>query len=445
MPKCQHIVIALSLLLAAAVESPAQILEAVELIDDQPPLSTVTSIEISPDGNHLYAVSPAAQLVSAYARNAQTGTLTLVNSEPYPTTGIGMGSGLFGSQAALIQGASFLLVGSLFENGSDLASYQRDELSGALTPLDNALLSLSADQRMLSFAVSPAGDFLYVLVLNIIDPKSTTERTIDLRSYAIDDSAAISLMDTRTIQDTGPAEVGETLLISPDGQDLYVSGRRGLFTSDNRPGLHFSRNAATGALTLLGTLDALSQTGQLAAAAFSMDGSELFYQVTVPSDPPFSQIGLLQRESGTGILNAGATSPAEFINRLDIDDTLALAANGRLLASTDRLGLFLTPSPGGDFLNLETQISNGLTADTRTRAVAFSPDEAFLYVALDGTVSADDGMLILSNRGLLEPPAVPTLSAPASLLLMALLLLTAAAYYQANRSSRRARLEIGSQ
>jgi hypothetical protein len=68
--------------------------------------------------------------------------------------------------------------------------------------------------------------------------------------------------------------------------------------------------------------------------------------------------------------------------------------------------------------------------------VTFSPDEAFLYVALTGGINAADGMLVFRHRGLLEPPAVPALSALASLLLIALLL-AAAAYYHANKSASR--------
>jgi WD40 repeat protein len=411
----------------------SQILEAVELINDQPELSRVTSIEISPDGRYLYAISPAAQLVSAYARDAQTGLLTLVDSEPYDTAGIT--SGRFGSQARLIQDARFLLVGSLFENGSDLASYQRDELSGELTLLNDAMLSLTDDQRMLRFAVSPSGDFLYVLVLDIIDPEVTTSRTINLRSYTISDSGTIILIDTRLIQDIGPAVVGESLNISPDGQHLYVTGIPSIFIGDNRPGLYFSRNTVSGLLTLLGNLDELSPLG-LPAATFSIDGTTLYYRATVQSDPPFSIIGSLSREQSSGLLGFAEETVVSFVNRPGFDDALALAANDRLLATSDRLGLYLTPSPGGEFINLESEISNSLTAETLAGAVTFSPDEAFLYVALTGGINAADGMLVFRHRGLLEPPAVPALSALASLLLIALLL-AAAAYYHANKSASR--------
>ena len=216
MPKLKHAIIALSLQLGIALESPAQILEAVRLISDQPLLFTVTSIEISTDGDHLYAVSPAAQQVSAYAHGAQTGSLSLIDSDPYATAGDT--SGLSGSQASLLQNAQFLLLGSLFGNGRDLAIFQRD--------------------------------------------------------------------------------------------------------------------AATGALTLLGSLDALGQTYSQAAAIFSMDGMSLFYRSDTGSDPPNSAIGSLSREQSSGLLAFAGETFFGGINWKDVDDALTLAANDRIIPTS---------------------------------------------------------------------------------------------------------------
>ncbi|MBU1189227.1 MAG: lactonase family protein, partial [Gammaproteobacteria bacterium] len=246
----------MSLLLAAAVESPAQILEAVELIDDQPPLSTVTSIEISPDGNHLYAVSPAAQLVSAYARDAETGSLSLLDSDPYDTAGIT--SSLFGSQASLIQDAQFLLVGSLFETGRDLAIFHRDAASGELELLNDSILTIDEEQIMVRYAVSPDGNSLYVIIRT---PQQFPDSIFNLLTYSISSSGTTALLDTRVIPDVGPALITGSLQVSPDGRHLYVAGEPG-FIGPGEPGQLFSRNLSTGLLTSLDDLEELSLIGQ---------------------------------------------------------------------------------------------------------------------------------------------------------------------------------------
>ncbi|MBU1189529.1 MAG: hypothetical protein KKC01_10925, partial [Gammaproteobacteria bacterium] len=206
---------------------------------------------------------------------------------------------------------------------------------------------------------------------------------------------------------------------------LYVAGEPG-FIGPGEPGQLFSRNLSTGLLTSLDDLEELSLIGQ-PATTFSSDGTRLYYRDVLGDSPPIPVLGSLRRDQASGEMSAEAMALTSA-NSAGFDDDLALAENGRLLAIADRLGLFITPVIGGEFIDLQDQISNSLVDATLATAVTFSPDEKFLYAALNDDITADDGILVFRNRGLLEPPAVPALSSLASLCLFALLLLAAAGY-----------------
>jgi 6-phosphogluconolactonase (cycloisomerase 2 family) len=214
-------------------------------------LSGVNDLELSPDGQFLYAAGYYDGTVSVFSRNTATGALTWVQT-------IG---GLPGAvNLALSPDGAHLYLAVFF--ASELQVYSRNPGTGMLT-----FLETHSEPGIIDLELSPDGANLYL----------TAYYSNELHLYDRN-TATGALTPAGVIQDgTGGVDglAGAYYLsVSPDGKHVYVTGY-----ADNAVA-GFSRNATTGALTFInawfdnaGGVDGLQGAVGISTSA---DGSRVY-------------------------------------------------------------------------------------------------------------------------------------------------------------------------
>jgi 6-phosphogluconolactonase (cycloisomerase 2 family) len=203
-------------------------------------LDGASGVIVSPDGLHVYATAGLSDAVVAFARDADTGALTFVET-------VAGDPNLDGAvDLAASPSGAFVYVISQGPQGDALLTYQRDETTGALALFDTeeqtpgVVEGLGAPN---SLAVSPDGRFVYVVSgLTGVPTPVASQLSIFERSAADDTLSQVTLYE----DDVGGVDgisYPFGIALSADGAWVFVTG-----ASDDAVAV-FARDPESGLLT----------------------------------------------------------------------------------------------------------------------------------------------------------------------------------------------------
>lgn len=196
-------------------------------------LNGTYDVEVSADGAFVYVAGASADSVVVFSRDAQTGALTLIETQTNGLNGvIGMP---FPFSVSLSPAGDFLYV---LSGGTHVVTFSRDDVTGALTYADSLDLTATDAGGAFSLVLSPDGEHAYSVNLNtnslsVLDRDSVTGALTVIDTLVDDENGIESLH--------GVAQVA----VSPDGLHVYVT------SAEDDALTVFGRNATTGLLTLL--------------------------------------------------------------------------------------------------------------------------------------------------------------------------------------------------
>ena len=200
-------------------------------------LATAIDVALSPDGNHVYAAGPGDDAVAIFARNTITGELVYVDLVKDGVAGVDGLNSAFALQVSP-DNKHLYVVGAL---DNAVAVFSRNNITGLLTfvevqqqgvnnvdgMINPTALTLSADGAHL-YVVSPVSNSVVVFTRDV------TTGALSFVESQENDVAGVDGLDGV-----------QGIAIAPDGRYLYVTGQR-----DNTLVL-FARDAATGSLRFI--------------------------------------------------------------------------------------------------------------------------------------------------------------------------------------------------
>lgn len=337
-------------------------------------LNGVTSVAVSPDGEHLYAAAWRPATISRYDRDPLTGDLdhqqTITDSEV-----------LGGAVALRLSPDGRHAVATAF-NSQAVVLFRRDPASGVLERLgvvwneDNVEMGLSWP---IDAAFSPDGRFVYV-----IDSRGPG-RTSDGEGGAV---AIFRVTDDEELEWVATTEGVSNALANARGIDVGPDGDRIYVTSSGAGALTvFDRDEGTGAVEVRQVIrDGEGEAEGLAGAmsvAVSPDGRHVYVSsgrfggdnaVSVFEEQPDGKLALVQE-----IFNGEGMEGFEGGNEI--------------LISPDGRNVFAAATGSGAVVNFRRDAATGRltylqTLDTATGGAAglgVSPDGNVLYVAAENS------------------------------------------------------------
>ena len=331
------------LLTLTALAGSARALTAVEsVLEGDPALPAATAgsgaaVAISPDGRTLYVAGGADDSLTAIQRDRLTGRFEgAVDVERDGVAGVNGLESAYGVTAS--PDGRFVYVASLgdaavsvFETGAapNLLTFREIQANG--------IAGVSGLGAPTSIAVAPGGNHIYAL--------SPIDKTI---VHFERDGVGLDYRETLNLAIGIPI----WLIVSAEGRHVYVSDNAGLR-------IHIlSRNAATGALTLIGSVENDEQVSLVGLGRIVATPDGRFVYAARNGD-----VLRFARDAGTGALTYQSTRSSGLEN----DGDLALGPRSLYLAgpgfmNSDLLTRFprdpttgiLSPSPSGSFTTLPT-------------------------------------------------------------------------------------------
>ena len=229
-------------------------------------LAEARQIAISSDGRHVYTTGAFDDAVAVFSRDPATGALTFVEVEK---DGIGGVQGLdSAADVSIPPDGSYVYVTGQFDNA--IATFTRDPATGALTFVEFHQDGVGGVDGLASaFGVSSTSDGRHVYVASQVDSA--------VASFSRDPSSGSLTFIDQDRDGVGGVDglAGAThVAAAPDGANVYVGG-----TTDQAVAT-FSRDGATGVLGFLefdqddvAGVDGLEQTAGLAS---SPDGRNVY-------------------------------------------------------------------------------------------------------------------------------------------------------------------------
>lgn len=265
----------------------------------------LTSIVLSPGGEHLYACSRNVGSLSAFSRDGTSGALTELQVLRDGIAGV---DGLAGAQSLAVSPDGVHVLVAAREDGA-LGIFQRNPTSGALTYLAR---TADGDPGVDGLAgasdVAVSADSAHVYAAGYEDDA--------LAAFSLDASTG-ALTPVGVYRDAGGALDGSSsVAVSPTGTHVYVLATRGASLS------WYSRNATTGALTFAGRATAHGQS-----LSMSGDGRWL---ATSGGNAEINPIEIFQRDTTTGSLTYHSRKAFEGVY-LYMHDGATFNADGRFL------------------------------------------------------------------------------------------------------------------
>ncbi|MGD9214762.1 MAG: Ig-like domain-containing protein [Desulfobacteraceae bacterium] len=212
-------------------------------------LDYVFGVAVSPDGKHVYTVSRTDGAIVVFSRNSSTGALAYVERHVDASRG-GSIDELMGAYCVVVSpDGGHVYVGT--DNDDSVVVFSRDSSTGALTYVETQLENDSSDggnipnlDRVYSLAVSPDGDHVYA------GGYSDDAVIVFSRDSA---TGKLTFVETHTHDENGDGTPNlngiSSVAVSPDGKHVYTASR--LYT----PAVAvFSRDNSTGALTHVETI-----------------------------------------------------------------------------------------------------------------------------------------------------------------------------------------------
>jgi cysteine-rich repeat protein len=380
----------LLVLLTAAPAMPAG-LEFIEKYDNGADgisgLNGAEAVAMSPDGAHVYAAGLESDAVTAFATNATTGELTFIAAY---VDGAGTIDGLNGARAVTVSPDGKHVYAAGYQDGA-VAAFSRDAGTGTLTFVQ-ALFDGSGSITKLEGAhgvtVSPDGAHVYVAgniddAVTVFRRDATTGMLTFVEQHA-DGSGGTNRLDG-----------AETIALSPDGKHVYLAAE------DDDALNVFSRDAATGALTLVEVQESgvggVTGLNQVHGVTLSPDGAHVYTAAGIGAS-----VAVFARNATTGALTfiEQHQDGVAGVQGLDGAETVVVSPNGALVYVTgdldDALVVFTRNASTGalTFVEYHRDGSHGVGGLDDAECVVVSPDGAFVYVAGE----MDDALVLFGNR-----------------------------------------------
>ena len=200
----------------------------VEAEDCDLSVSDVMWLGLSPDGAYAYGVADGGRSVAVFCRDAATGRLTFLEAIPSADPEAGSAPDIYSGPLLSPDGRSLYVT---TDSGRSLGIFARDASTGRLTFVGSQATQFDSAEVN---AVSPDGSYVY---LQETSGLGNARCTIYRRDGA-----------TGLLVPVGSFEFDGRLVIAPDGKHAYGITRYGNCLPV------FSRNLATGELTLVETL-----------------------------------------------------------------------------------------------------------------------------------------------------------------------------------------------
>lgn len=352
------------------------------------PLDGAYDVAISPDGKSLYVASFNADSLTAFARNAQTGSLRQLGNgagciveDPWDAACV-EGMGLDNPAAVVVSpdGRS-VYVASYYSHA--IASFARDRATGALTQLARPDACISASELEFgctngealggatALVVSPDGRHVYVAAAlsNAVSVFARNASTGALRELGcIRDSGATGPGDPCTA--ANGLDAATSIAISRDGRNVYVaslgSGAVAAFARDRATGALSQLSGKAGCVAdvvVAGTCADVRALGGAFSVTLSADGNNVYvakgYDLREESGDAFagSGVSVFRRNAATGALSqlAGAAGCVSH------DPSTEGCARGRALEGAQSV----TVSPDGRNVYVAATASNAVSIFAR--------------------------------------------------------------------------------
>lgn len=272
-------------------------------------MAAVFAVDVSPDGKHVYGGSPSSSSIVAFARDPDTGLLTLIENQltsEQPFTAAG-----FISVSVSGDGKSVYGVGGSTDG---LVVFSRDPDSGALTYVEEHLDNVGGNLLGQGYSptaspinnISVSGDGRFVYVTST-DDDAVTVYARDAQTGAL--TVASTIIDG--IGGSDGLDGASSLVMSPDNRFLYVSGQAESSLSI------FSRDQTTGALTYIGKkthgADGITTLSGARSLAVSPDGRYLYVSAIASN-----AVSVFGRDTTTGELTfaTSATNGVDGVENL---------------------------------------------------------------------------------------------------------------------------------
>ncbi len=357
-------------------------------------------IALSPDGAFLYVASMNDDAISIFSRNASTGELAYVTRVK---NGEGSVEGLNGSRSLEVSpDGEFLYAVGMFDDS--LVSFSRDPSSGGLTYLGRILddeFGVDGLDGARSLAISPDGMNLYVagwddnaLALFSRDPTTGEVGFLGRHKHGEDEIYAL--------------DAPHHLTVSPDGKNVYVAlwdeDALSIYDRDLDTGLlTFNSKLANGAPDGAGTtVDGLQGPR---AAVVSADGKQL-YVVAWNGD---SLTTFNRTESGALEFVAVHENGVNGVEGLDGAHSLALSSDGKFVYVAaffdDAITVFARDPDVGTLAYDQTiyHTDEGVEGLNGSLTIMASPDGEHVYSS-----STSEKSLVSFRRELIIDPPVFT-------------------------------------
>ncbi len=340
-----------------------------------PGLWGAETVLVSPDGRHVYATSIWENALIAFARNAQTGQLSYIDTYWQGLDGV---DGLdFPRTLAITADGDFVLSGS--RNSGKIAVFRRDSATGALTFTQ---APESGMQSISWLTLSPDNNFVYV-----VGPDDRKMQVLSFNRQSGD------LIPVQTVTEDEVLHASY-VAVSPDGKHVYVAKRYDRYQSYRI--LLYDRNTQTGKLTFRPR--AFNYAYDTSQIIFSADGRYAYVSSFGYDSSGF--IFIEQRDPETGLLNfIQEFVPADWndVNSLDdfeVISGVAITPNGKFVFAVSQenaaLHAFFRNQQSGKLFWREVHKngSNGIDSLEDASRVTVSPDGKHAYVAsVTGTIT----------------------------------------------------------
>ncbi len=333
-------------------------------------LYNATDMVVSPDGAHVYVVTPYYDALLRFTRNALTGELTfdeaMLDGAP---------DGLNGASALAVAGdGAYVYVASYYDSG--VAIFSRDGGTGALTLVASESVSYATN-----IAISPDDAHLYVASSYLLSVYSRDAGTgaLTFEQVHADGAGGITAMGGIS-----------GITITPDGAHAYIPANY------DDALVVFSRDAGTGHLTLVaqiqngGGLIGLNNPNSVTA---SPDGAQLYLAAGYQYSSASSALSTFSRNAGTG-----AITQLQYLTPSGSTSSIALSPEGAHLyaARGDKLSTYARDAGTGALSHASdaTDGFGGIDGLGSVRVVAVSPDGAHVYA-----ISTEDALSAFSRNG----------------------------------------------
>lgn len=247
--------------------------------------SAIKGIIVSPDGTSVYATDYAHTAIAQFSRSATSSYLTAL-SPATVTAGTNPYKIVISPDGTSVYTANY--------GSADISQYSRNTSTGALTALGTP--TIAAGTNPFGIEISPDGTSVYAT--------NYTSRTISMYSRNTS-TGALTALSPATI---ATAVAPRNITISPDGTSVYVVVSSGVVSQ-------YSRNTSTGALTALNpaTIATDSEFGNSFGIDSSADGLSVYASHGgISTEPQF------RRNASTGLLSDLSTIDTVSANCNDV-------------------------------------------------------------------------------------------------------------------------------